>query len=107
MATIQSRCRATDVTASAIRANIQTITSKTAPKINACFIRSSFNALTVTVFRYLSLVAFFGVISIMTTRILLAGVLGAIAMFIWSFIGHDLLPLGEAGIRELPDEGRS
>ena len=41
----------------------------------------------------------------MTTRILLAGVLGAIAMFIWSFIGHDLLPLGEAGIREMPNDG--
>ncbi len=25
-------------------------------------------------------------------------------MFIWSFIGHDLLPLGEAGIREMPND---
>jgi hypothetical protein len=40
----------------------------------------------------------------MTTRIILAGVLGGIAMFIWSFIGHDLLPLGQAGIREIPNE---
>jgi hypothetical protein len=40
----------------------------------------------------------------MTKRIILAGVLGGIAMFIWSFIGHDLLPLGEAGIREIPNE---
>lgn len=39
-----------------------------------------------------------------TTRIILAGVLGGIAMFIWSFIGHDLLPLGEAGVREIPNE---
>jgi hypothetical protein len=39
-----------------------------------------------------------------TTRIIIAGVLGGIAMFIWSFIGHDLLPLGETGVRELPNE---
>ena len=39
-----------------------------------------------------------------TTRILLAGVLGAIAMFIWSFVGHDLLPLGEAGLSEFSNE---
>lgn len=38
------------------------------------------------------------------TRILLAGVLGGIAMFIWSFIAHDLLPLGETGIRELHEK---
>ena len=41
----------------------------------------------------------------MTTRILLAGVLGGIAMFIWSFIAHDLLPLGEIGMRQFRDEG--
>ena len=40
----------------------------------------------------------------MTTRILLAAILGAVAMFIWNFIAHDLLPLGEAGIREIPNE---
>lgn len=40
----------------------------------------------------------------MTTRILLAGVLGGIAMFIWSAIAHMLLPLGEIGIREMPNE---
>ena len=39
------------------------------------------------------------------TRIFLAGILGAIAMFIWSFIAHDLLPLGEVGIRQFQDEG--
>jgi hypothetical protein len=39
-----------------------------------------------------------------TTKILLAGVLGGIAMFIWSSIAHMVLPLGEAGIRELPNE---
>jgi hypothetical protein len=38
-------------------------------------------------------------------RILFAGILGGIAMFIWSFIAHDLLPLGEIGIRQFHDEG--
>ncbi|MFL6590015.1 MAG: hypothetical protein ACJ8M4_07575 [Chthoniobacterales bacterium] len=33
-----------------------------------------------------------------TTRILLAGLLGAIAMFAWTSIAHMALPLGEAGI---------
>jgi hypothetical protein len=40
----------------------------------------------------------------MTTRIILAGILGGIAMFIWSFIAHDLLPLGEIGIRQFHNE---
>src|SRR5664279_2890042 len=39
-----------------------------------------------------------------TTRIILAGVLGAIAMFIWTSIAHMFLPLGHAGVRELPNE---
>jgi hypothetical protein len=37
-------------------------------------------------------------------RILLAGVLGGIAMFIWTSIAHMALPLGEAGINETPKE---
>jgi hypothetical protein len=37
-------------------------------------------------------------------RILVAGVLGGIAMFIWTSIAHMALPLGEAGIREIPNE---
>ncbi|MDQ6654839.1 MAG: hypothetical protein M3Y80_03380 [Verrucomicrobiota bacterium] len=40
----------------------------------------------------------------MTKRILLAGLLGGIAMYIWTTIAHIVLPLGEAGIRELPKE---
>ena len=40
----------------------------------------------------------------MTTRLILAGIFGGIAMFIWSFIAHDLLPLGEIGIRQFKDE---
>src|SRR5438128_10291577 len=33
-------------------------------------------------------------------KILLAGILGGIVMFIWTSIAHMALPLGEAGIRE-------
>ena len=40
----------------------------------------------------------------MTKRILLAGVLGAIAMFVWTAIAHMALPLGEAGIGEIPND---
>jgi hypothetical protein len=40
----------------------------------------------------------------MTKRISLAGVLGGIAMFIWTSIAHMVLPLGEAGISEIPNE---
>ena|SRR2546421_5744586 len=39
-----------------------------------------------------------------TTRIFLTGVLGAVAMFVWTFVAHELLPLGEAGISEIPNE---
>ena len=37
-------------------------------------------------------------------RILLAAILGGIAMFIWTSIAHMALPLGEAGINEIPNE---
>lgn len=37
-------------------------------------------------------------------RILLAGILGGIAMFIWTSIAHMILPLGAAGISEIPNE---
>lgn len=40
----------------------------------------------------------------MNTRVLLAGVLGGIAMFLWSFVAHDLLPLGQMGISKLSHE---
>jgi hypothetical protein len=40
----------------------------------------------------------------MTMRIILTGVLGGIAMFIWTSIAHMALPLGEAGITEIPNE---
>jgi hypothetical protein len=37
-------------------------------------------------------------------RIVLAGVLDGIVMFIWTSIAHMGLPLGEAGIGEIPNE---
>jgi len=37
-------------------------------------------------------------------KIIIAGVLGGIVMFIWTSIAHMALPLGEAGIREIPNE---
>jgi hypothetical protein len=40
----------------------------------------------------------------MKNKILLSGVAGGIVIFVWSFISHMLLPLGEAGIKTLPNE---
>lgn len=40
----------------------------------------------------------------MMMRILLAGLLGAVAMFLWSFVAHMVLPLGEVGVSEIPNE---
>jgi len=40
----------------------------------------------------------------MSKRVLSAGLLGALAMFVWTFIAHELLPLGEAGVRQIANE---
>ena len=37
-------------------------------------------------------------------KILLIGILGGIVMFVWASVAHMALPLGEAGIREIPNE---
>jgi hypothetical protein len=37
-------------------------------------------------------------------KILLVGILGGIVMFIWTSIAHMFLPLGEAGVGEIPNE---
>ena len=39
-----------------------------------------------------------------TTRIFLAGFLGAIAMFAWTAISHMALPLGEAGVQNITND---
>jgi hypothetical protein len=40
----------------------------------------------------------------MTMRVLIAGILGGIAMYIWSIIAHVALPLGQVGFSQMPDE---
>jgi hypothetical protein len=40
----------------------------------------------------------------MSTRILIAGILGGVVMFIWNFVAHDLLPIGEMGVGVMPNE---
>lgn len=40
----------------------------------------------------------------MAKRIVLAGVLGGIVYFVWLFIGHDVLPLGDTGIQGIANE---
>jgi hypothetical protein len=37
-------------------------------------------------------------------RKLLAGILGGLAFWVWSYVAHTLLPLGEMGVREIPNE---
>jgi len=37
-------------------------------------------------------------------RIFLAGLLGGIAMYIWTYIAYNALPLGNIGLRKLPNE---
>src|SRR5256714_11182962 len=40
----------------------------------------------------------------MNIRILLAGIVGGVVMFVWNFVAHDLLPLGEMGVRVMTSE---
>ncbi|HST29248.1 MAG TPA: hypothetical protein VLK27_00230 [Chthoniobacterales bacterium] len=40
----------------------------------------------------------------MSTRILIAGILGGIVMFFWNFVAHEFLPLGEMGVRVMTNE---
>jgi hypothetical protein len=42
-------------------------------------------------------------LSMNTGRILLAGLLGGIAMFAWTSLAHMALPLGSTGVREIPN----
>jgi len=37
-------------------------------------------------------------------RILLAGILGGVTLFVWMFVAHELLGLGEVGVKEIPNE---
>ena len=37
-------------------------------------------------------------------RILLAAILGGLTLFVWMFVAHELLGLGEMGVGEIPNE---
>ena len=40
----------------------------------------------------------------MTKKIVLGGIIGGVLMFIWSAVAHMLLPIGEMGIKTIPNE---
>lgn len=40
----------------------------------------------------------------MSKRIVIAGLLGGVGMFIWSSIAHIALPLGQAGLTEISND---
>src|SRR5690242_16660307 len=42
----------------------------------------------------------------MNLRVIVAGLTGGLAIFLWGFIAHMLLPLGEAGIQALPKQAK-
>lgn len=41
----------------------------------------------------------------MAKRVVIAGILGGLTMFVWLFVAHEFLPLGELGVQEIPNEG--
>ena len=41
----------------------------------------------------------------MAKRVVIAGILGGLTMFVWLFVAHEFLPLGEMGVGEIPTEG--
>jgi hypothetical protein len=40
----------------------------------------------------------------MAKRVILAGILGGIVLFLWGGLYHEALPFGEIGLKELPNE---
>jgi len=38
-------------------------------------------------------------------RVFLAGLLGGVAMFMWTSLAHVVLPIGETGVQEIPGWG--
>lgn len=40
----------------------------------------------------------------MARRVLIAGILGGLVLFLWGYVAHTVLGLGEVGIKELPNE---
>jgi hypothetical protein len=37
-------------------------------------------------------------------RIIIAGILGGIVMFVWSFLSHEVFQIGDSGVKMLPNE---
>ena len=37
-------------------------------------------------------------------KILIGGVVGGIIIFFWGFVSHMVLPIGEMGIKQVPNE---
>jgi len=40
----------------------------------------------------------------MAKKVLVGGVVGGIVLFVWGAVSHMVLPLGEVGIKEMPNE---
>ena len=40
----------------------------------------------------------------MAKRVVIAGILGGLTMFVWLFVAHEFLPLGESGVGEISNE---
>jgi len=40
----------------------------------------------------------------MVKRVVIGGILGGLTMFVWLLVAHEFLPLGELGVREIPNE---
>lgn len=40
----------------------------------------------------------------MAKRVVMGGILGGLTMFVWLFVAHEFLPLGEMGVGEIPKE---
>ena len=40
----------------------------------------------------------------MTKHVVMGGVLGGLTMFVWLFLAHEVLGLGEMGVKEIPNE---
>ena len=41
----------------------------------------------------------------MAKRVVIGGILGGLTMFVWLFVAHDFLPLGELGVQEIANDG--
>lgn len=41
----------------------------------------------------------------MAKRVVIGGILGGLTMFVWLFVAHEFLPLGELGVQEISNEG--